>query len=220
MCPAWLAEPYQRTGPYPRAYRQATTAEGPRAESEVSMSFAGPADLLGDGFDEVAASLPAPQRRALHVRAARRPRLGRQGRLGAGAPRRGSARRDGLTLTEVAGRPSWPPRATPTSRSPRHCSARPRPLRGTCRASTPRSGCVPAPSSPAASPPTAPTADASRPTPRHPRPRPTHTPTPAGATRSMPRRAGAAPQPGCRLGTSQNRQAVARGMPGQAPAES
>jgi DNA-binding CsgD family transcriptional regulator/Tfp pilus assembly protein PilF len=37
------------------------------AESEVSLSFAGLADLLGGGFDEVAASLPAPQRRALRV---------------------------------------------------------------------------------------------------------------------------------------------------------
>jgi hypothetical protein len=37
------------------------------AESEVSLSFAGLADLLGEGFDEVAASLPAPQRRALRV---------------------------------------------------------------------------------------------------------------------------------------------------------
>ena len=37
------------------------------AESEVTLSFAGLADLLDGGFDEVAASLPAPQRRALRV---------------------------------------------------------------------------------------------------------------------------------------------------------
>ena len=37
------------------------------AESEVSLSFAGLADPLGERFDEVAASLPAPQRRALRV---------------------------------------------------------------------------------------------------------------------------------------------------------
>lgn len=37
------------------------------AESEVSLSFAGLADLLGDTFEEAAALLPAPQRRALRV---------------------------------------------------------------------------------------------------------------------------------------------------------
>jgi hypothetical protein len=79
------------------------------AESEVSMSFAGLADLLGDGFDKVAASsLPAPQRRALRVALALEDSGGTPARSGSKPPEQRIRHSTGLPL-DLTGLESWRP---------------------------------------------------------------------------------------------------------------